>query len=106
MKQFYEYVRGLVYKLWIMGIPFSGPVYIEADNYSLLVSTTIPDSTLKKKYQSIDIHMVKEGLSRDKWRTVYVNTYDNQADLLTKQLPTGEKRRGLVIGRIHHIYKK
>jgi hypothetical protein len=68
------------------------------------VNTTITDSTLKKKSQSIAYHLVREGASRDEWRTVYVNTHDNDADLLTKQLPFGEKRKGFVRNLIHHIY--
>ena len=58
----------------------------------MLANTTIPDSTLKKKSQSIAYHFVREGVARDEWRTSYVNIHDNEADLLTKQLPHGEKR--------------
>ena len=104
MKQCCEYLRGLVYKLRMMGIPCEGPVYIEADNQSVLANTTIPDSTLKKKSQSIAYHMVREGVARDEWRTAYVSTAENEADLLTKQLPSGEKRKRFVRNFIHHIF--
>ena len=76
----------------MMGIPVDGPAYIFGDNKSVLANTTIPDSTLKKKSQSIAYHFVREGVARDEWRTTYVNTNDNEADLLTKLLPFGEKR--------------
>ena len=92
MKQCCEYIRGLRYKLRMMGIPVEGPTCIGADNQSVLANTTIPDSTLKKKSQSIAYHFVREGVARDEWRTSYVNTHDNEADLLTKQLPHGEKK--------------
>ena len=105
MKQCCEYIKGLVYKLRMMGIPCDGPAYIEADNQSVLANTTIPDSTLKKKSQSISYHMVREGVARDDWRLTYVNTHDNEADLLTKQLPSGPKRRGFVMNLIHHIFR-
>ena len=49
MKQCCEYIRGLRYKLRMMGIPVEGPMYIYGDNQSVLANTTIPDSTLKKK---------------------------------------------------------
>ena len=88
-----------------MGIPCDEPVYIEADNQSVLANTTIPDSTLKKKSQSIAYHMIREGAARDEWRTTYVNTNDNEADLLTKQLPSGNKRRGFVMNLIHRIFR-
>ena len=65
---------------------------------------TIPDSTLKKKSQSIAYHFVHEGVARDEWRTSYVNTHDNEADLLTKQLPHGEKRKGFMSNLLHHIF--
>ena len=104
MKQCCEYIRGLRYKLRMMGIPVEGPTYIYGDNQSVLANTTIPDSTLKKKSQSIAYHYVREGVARDEWRTSYVNTHDNEADLLTKQLPHGEKRKGFVSNLLHHIF--
>ena len=58
MKQCCEYVRGLRYKLRMMGIPCDDPTFIYGDNQSVLASTTIPDSTLKKKSQSITYHFV------------------------------------------------
>ena len=41
----------------MMGIPVEGPMYIYGDNQSVLANTTIPDSTLKKKSQSVAITM-------------------------------------------------
>jgi len=104
MKQCCEYLRGLRYKLRMMGIPVEGCCYIHADNQSVLSNTTIPDSTLKKKLQSIAYHFVQEGVARDEWRTAYVNTHENDADLLTKVLPAGEKRKGFVRNMLHHIF--
>ena len=105
MKQCCEYLRGLRYKLRMMGIPCEGPAYIQGDNQSVLANTTIPDSTLKKKSQSICYHFVREGVARDEWRTTYINTNDNEADLLTKILG-GEKRRKFVQNILHHIYDR
>ena len=105
MKQCTEYIRGLRYKLRMMGIPVTGPAYIFGDNQSVLANTTIPDSTLKKKSQSIAYHFVREGVARDEWRTTYVNTHENPADLLTKPLPAGEKRRNFVRMILHHIFE-
>ena len=87
----------------MMGIPVEGPMYIYGDNQSELAHTTIPDSTLKKNSQSIAYHLVREGDARDEWRTSYVNTHDNEADLLTKQLLHGE-RKGFVCNVLHHIF--
>ena len=49
-------------------------------------------------------HFVHEGVARDKWRTSYVNTHENEADVLTKQLHHGEKRKGFVSILLHHIF--
>ena len=104
MKQCCEYLRGLRYRLRMMGIPCEGPAYVYGDNQSVLANTTIPDSTLKKKSQSIAYHFVREGAARDEWRTAYVNTHENEADLLTKLLPSGDKRKGFVRRVLHHIF--
>ena len=77
---------------------------IYGDNQSVLANTTIPDSTLKKKSQSIAYHFGCEGVARDEWRRSYVNTHDNEADLLTKQLPHGEKNKGFVRNLLHHSF--
>ena len=105
MKQCCKYIRILVYKLRMMGITYHNLAYIKVDNQSVLANTTIPDSTLKKKSQSITYHMVREGVARDEWRKNHVSKYDNQADLLTKKLHSGEKRRGFVMDLIRHIFK-
>ena len=105
MKQCCEYLRGLRYKLRMMGIPVTGPSFIRGDNQSVLANTTIPDSTLKKKSQSIAYHFIREGCARDEWRTSYIETDKNTSDLLTKQLPMGEKRKGFVRNLLHHIFR-
>eukprot|EP00957_Ditylum_brightwellii_P090882 6920304-Ditylum_brightwellii.AAC.1 len=84
MKQCREYIRGLWYKLHMMGIPVIGPALIYEDNQSVLYNSLIPNSTLKKKLQSIAHHFVREGAARDEWRTAYASTQENPADLLTK----------------------
>ena len=61
------------------------------------------DSTLKKKSQSIAYHFVREGVARGEWRTTYINTHLNEADLLTKPLPNGAKRKQFVMNMLHHI---
>ena len=104
MKQCTEYVRGLWYKLRMMGIPCLGPTYVYGDNKSVLYNTSLPESTLKKKSQSIAYHFVQEGAARDEWRTAYVNTHENPADILTKNLLPGEKRMQFMSMLLHHIY--
>ena len=105
MKQYSEYLRELCYKLRMMGIPCEGPAYISGDNQSVLANTTIPDSTLKNKSQSIAYHFIREGDARDECRTSFVNTHDNEVDLLAKLLPSDEKRKVFVQNLLHHIFQ-
>ena len=93
MKAVTEYIRGLRFKLRMMGIPVETHTYIYGDNQSVLANTTMPHSNLKKKSNAIAFHFVREGTARDEWRTAYINTHDNPSDMLTKPLPSGEKRR-------------
>lgn len=86
-----------------MGIAVDVPAFIYEDNQLVLYNTTIPISTLKKKSQSIAYHFVREGVARDEWRTTYVNTNGNPADLLTKALGLA-KRIGFIWMILHHIY--
>ena len=88
----------------MVGIPCEGPTYVYGDNQSMLANTTIPESALKKKSQSIAYHFVREGSARDEWRTTYINTHENESDLLTKVLPSGEKRKRFVRNLLHHIF--
>ena len=88
----------------MMGIPCEFPVDNEGENQSILANATITDSTLKNNNQIFAYHFAREGSVWDKWRTTYVNTHDNEASLLTKQLPSEDKRKGFVPNLLHHIF--
>ena len=87
----------------MMGIPVDEPAFIFGDNQSVLDNTTIPESTLKKKTQSIAYHFVQEGSTRDEWRTAHINTHENVSDMLTKPLSSGEKLWKFVRMLLHHL---
>ena len=101
MKQATEYVRGLRYKLRMMGIRVDEPAFVFGDNQSVLANTTNPASTLKKKSNAIAYHFVREGCARGEWITTYINTHLNIADLMTKALPSGEKRWSFIHSMLH-----
>ena len=48
MKQCCETLRGIRYKLQMMGIPMKPTAYVFGDNQSVFVNSSIPHSTLKK----------------------------------------------------------
>lgn len=73
MKACCEYLRGHRYKLRMMGISLEHPCFVYGDNKSVLCNTTMPDSMLKKKYHSVAYHFMREGCTRDEWRTTYIN---------------------------------
>ena len=87
-----------------MGIPCDLHAFILGDNQSVLANTTVPDSTLKKKSQSIAYCYVRKGAASNEWRTAYVNTRLNPADLLNQPLPSGEKRTYFVRMILHYIF--
>ena len=63
MKGATEYIQGLRFKLRMMGIPIAGPAIVLEDNQSALHNTSVPESTLKKKSNSIAYHFVREGVA-------------------------------------------
>ena len=85
--------------IW-MEIPFQG-----GDNQSVIANPTIPDSTVKKKSQIIAYNIFRGGVTRDYWRTAYISTHGNEADLLIKKLPSSEKLMGFVRNILHHIFR-
>ena len=59
MKHDTEKLWGLRYKIRMMGIPLSGPSYVYGDNKSAITNSTTPESTLKKKSNSICYHAIR-----------------------------------------------
>ena len=92
MKQCCEFIRGLRYKLRMMGIPVNEPTFIRGDNKSVLNNTSIPSSVLAKKSNSIAYHAVREGVAKGEWVTGYIRSESNPSNILTKSLPAGAKR--------------
>ena len=104
MKQCCEYVKGLRYKLRMMGIPVNNPAFIHGDNKSVLWNTTVPESTLKRKSSSVAYHFVREGVSKDMWRTSYINTSENVADVFTKVISSIKDRMKKIRMLLYDIY--
>ena len=93
MKQAMEVSRGLRYKLRMMGVPIEGPTYKYGDNMSTIHNTQCPESQLKKKSNSICYHAVREAVAMGELLTGHVKTNDNPADILTKVVGGGIKRK-------------
>jgi hypothetical protein len=54
---------------------------------SVVISTTIPLSVLKKKYLACGYHCVREAMAAGTLRFTYIPSAENRADILTKQMP-------------------
>jgi len=98
-----ETLRGIRYKLRMMGVKVDGPTYIFGDNMSVIHNTSKPESVLKKKSNSICYHFVREAVAMKECLTSHIPTAKNVADLLTKVL-SGRKRRDLVAALLADIY--
>ena len=103
MKIGMESLRGLQYKLRMMGVPIDGPLLIYGDNVSVIHNTQQPESTLKKKSNLIAYHAVRESVAMGESLTGHVGTNDNPADLATKVLYC-KKRQDMVLKLLPNIY--
>ena len=98
-----ETLRGIRYKLRMMGVPLSGPSRILGDNMSVVKNSQAPHSVLRKKCNSVCYHAVREAVAMGECLVRHVRSEDNLADFLTKLL-TGIKRTRLVSRVLYNIY--
>ena len=96
MKIGIETTKGLRYKLRMMGVPLSGPTYVYGDNMSVIHNTQRPESTLKKKSNSIAYHACRESVAKGESLTGHIPTKLNPADICTKVIPGGQKRNDVI----------
>ena len=104
MKHGIETVRGIRYKLRMMGVKLSGPTYVYGDNMSVIHNTQRPESTLKKKSNSICYHAIRESVAMGESLTGHIPSKENPADLATKVIPSGQLRENLVRKVLYDIY--
>jgi hypothetical protein len=83
-----ELIQGLRYKLRMMGVALDGPANVFCDNKSVVINSSVPESTLKKKHVSICYHRVREACAMEMIRIAHESTTTNLADCLTKILPS------------------
>jgi hypothetical protein len=103
LKNGMETVRGLRYKLRMMGIPIEGPTFAYGDNMSVIHNTQRPESMLKKKSNSVCYHYCRESVAMGECMTGHVPTKLNPADLCTKVIPGGAQRDYLVTRILYDI---
>jgi len=103
MKVGFENARAVRYKLRMMGVPIDEPVYVYGDNMSVIHNTQKPESTLKKKSNSICYHYIRECIAMGEALTSHIRSEDNPADICTKLISGGEKRNRILRNIMHFI---
>ena len=96
MKQAVEALRGIRYKLRMMGVELTGPAFVYCDNMSVVHNTSNPASTLKKKSNSVCYHFIRESAAMGEILVGHIDTNLNRADIATKIIPAGMKRDSIV----------
>ena len=86
MRRAVEHIEALHYKLRMFGIPIEGPTNVFCDNEAMFKNTTIPESTLKKNYNTICYHRCREAVAAKAMRAAKEGTLTNLVDLFTKPL--------------------
>ena len=77
----------------MMGVPLDGPAHVRVDNMSVVKNTTIPESVLKKKSNSIAYHYVRENVAGGTMKIGYEPSGTNLADMLTKTQSGPQRKR-------------
>jgi hypothetical protein len=96
MKNGIDSIRGIHYKLRMMGVPLSGPCCVYGDNMSVIHNLQRPESVLKKEPNSICYHVARESTAMGECIIAHVRSENNPVDIYTKVVPAGQKRHHLI----------
>ena len=86
-RQAVEQIMDLRYTLRSMGVPLDGPAWLFGDNKSVVTSSTIPHSTLSKRWNALSYHRCREAIATGIVLFVHLPGTENPSDCLTKSLP-------------------
>ena len=67
-----------------LGVPVEGPTYMFGDNGSVVTSSTIPHSPLKKRHHALAYHLVREAIAAGIINFSHLPGELNPADVMTK----------------------
>ena len=81
-----EKMIALRYFISMLGCNLEANSMLVGDNMAVVLNTTIPSSTLKKKHQACNYHKVRESIAGGFIRYGHIKSEDNMADILTKPL--------------------
>ena len=85
------------------GILFEYPDHVFGDNQSVFSNSSKPRSVLKKNPSRISYHFIREGITKNEWRTTCLSTNLNPSDMFTKSSPGNEKKTSLTAYFLHYL---
>jgi hypothetical protein len=94
MKICMEAIVSLRYKLRMFGVPIDQPTNVLCDNLSVVKNSSLIESSLNKKHNSVAYHAVRWAVAASIIRVGKIDTNFNLADAMTKRL-TAQKRESL-----------
>lgn len=86
-----DQIVALRIKLRSIGVNIRSPTDVFCDNMGVVKNTSVPESTLSKKHNSINYHVVREAAAAGILRVGKEDTATNKADAMTKLLPYTRK---------------
>jgi hypothetical protein len=81
-----ELIISMRYFLMMLGVKIEPSSMLIGDNMAVILNTTIPASTLKKKHQACNYHKIRECIAAKFIKYGHISSEDNVADILTKPL--------------------
>jgi hypothetical protein len=97
-----DMVSALRIKLKCFGITLRGPSNVLGDNNSVVKNVSIPESTLPKKHNSINYHIIGESVAAGIIRVGKEDGKTNLANPFTKLMPYSKKYKllsGILLDR-------
>jgi hypothetical protein len=79
-----EQVIGMRTTLRYLGVPVHGPTRMFGDNGSVIASSTVPHSPLKKRHQALSYHFTREAIASDALDYQHIPGEVNGADIVSK----------------------
>jgi hypothetical protein len=95
LKTAMDMIKGLRYKLWMMGIPVNGPTSVFCNNESVVKNLMAPESMLKKHLNAITYHQEREAQAAGIIRVAWESRDTQIGNLLTKLMP-GPRLKDLI----------
>ena len=74
------------YKMRMLGVVLEEESMLVGDNMAVILNTTLPSSSLKKKHQACNYHRIREAIAGGYVTFGHIDSEDNMADICTKPL--------------------